>query len=118
MEPAPYAISVRVVKTTHTPPGKARHRHAVTQIIECECGCSQLELFAAGMADLDPCALLDSQFTSGRAARTQLGHLSTEVSSRYPDLPDPDPYNGSRREMRGIVLGGSRPGGRSLPPPV
>jgi len=100
MEPVPYAISVKVVKTTHTPPGKARHRHAVTQIIECECGCSQLELFAAGMADPDPGALLDSTFTSGRAARAQLGHLSAGVDARYPDLPNPAPYNGSRGEVR------------------
>lgn len=100
MEPTPYAISVKVVKTTYTPPGRARHRHAVTKIIECECGCSQLELFASIVVDPDPGSLLDATFSSGRAARAQLGHLSAEVHARYPDLPNPTPYNGSRGEMR------------------
>lgn len=100
MEPTPYAISVKVVKTTHTPPGRVRHRHAVTQIIECECGCSQLELFASSVVDPDPGYLLDATFSSGRAARSQLGHLSALVNARYPDLPNPAPYNGSGGEVR------------------
>lgn len=100
MEPDPYAISVRVVKTTHTPPGRPRHRHNITQIIECECGCSQLELFAASMADPDERSLLDATFSSGRGARTAIGHLSMGLNSRYPDLPNPARYYGSRGEVR------------------
>jgi len=100
MESVPYSISVRVVKTTHTPPGKARHHHSVTQVIECECGCTQLELFASSVNYPDTRALLDAEFTSGRRARAELGHLSAAVDARYPDLPNPAPYNGSRGTVR------------------
>ena len=85
MEPIPHVVAVQVVKVRYQPPGKRVHRHTLTQVLECECGCTQLELFSASAAHPGDFALLDTEFSSGARARAAIGHLSDKLNDRYPD---------------------------------